>query len=377
MDRRSRHIACNQDKLDSDDITKLMSGSKLGRRIAQRVTPETTDNLSSDEDSDDEDYIFHDSDVDSIHSSDYDSSDYFSEEEDLDEELQSLLDDEPDTPDTSEPQFLEDVLTNFRYIGKGPIDWEDKNIDYLVSEVLQKPENCLKLLHEHLNVIRNLILTYTGVKVFNTSDNKATKINKLTTNLGTSNSQNLITRSHRIYRVKSLIQVCINSLLNAMYPKIYLQIVVAKCIAASKMNQWERSSPIPMNYIIDQGNDPSFTHLSYSFPNRSSVRDNIEHRCIDPSHTLANMRSQISRHGYEYCSREAFIRVSETNHDVLPKSIIIDQLDRQSIRISKRFFSEEVEAVLNKNGNKKEANFVHLVRDWYEACDERGIHIHE
>ena len=68
----------------------------------------------------------------------------------------------------------------------------------------------------------------------------------------------------------------------------------------------------------------------------------------------------------------------KTNHDVLPKSIIIlDQLDRQSIRISKRFFSEEVEEVLNKNGDKKEANFVHLVRDWYEACDERGIHIHE
>ena len=33
MDRRSRHIAHNQDKLDSDDISKLMSGSKLGRRI--------------------------------------------------------------------------------------------------------------------------------------------------------------------------------------------------------------------------------------------------------------------------------------------------------------------------------------------------------
>ena len=137
-----------------------MSGSKLGSRIAQRVTPSTNDNLSSDEDSDDVDYIFHDSDVDSVHSSDYDSSDYFSEEEDLDEELQSLLDDGPETPVTSEPQFLEDVLTNFRYIGKGPIDWEDKNIDYLVSEFLQKPENCLKLLHEHLNVIGNLILTY-------------------------------------------------------------------------------------------------------------------------------------------------------------------------------------------------------------------------
>ena len=196
-------------------------------------------------------------------SSDYEASDYFSDEEDLDEELQSFLDDEPDTPDTSEPQFLEDVLTNFRYIGKGPIDWEDKNIDYLVSEVLQKPDNCLQLLHEHLNVVGNLILTYTGVKVFNTSDNKATKINKLTTNLGTSNSKNLMTRTQHIYRVKSLKQVCINSLLNTMYPRIYLQIVVAKCIAVSKINQWEGSSPIPMNYIIDQGNDPSFSHLSY------------------------------------------------------------------------------------------------------------------
>ena len=159
-----------------------------------------------------------------------------------------------------------------------------------------------------------------------------------------------------------------------MYPKIYLQIVVAKCIAVSKMNQWEKSSPIPMNYIIDQGNDPSFSHLSYSFPNKSSVRDNIEHRCIDPSHTLANMRSQISRHGYEILLQRSLL---QGFRDVLPKSIIIDQLDRQSIRISKRFFSKEVEAVLNKNGDKKEANFVHLVRDWYEACDERGIHIHE
>ena len=316
MDRRSRNISRNHDKLNSDDINKLMSGSKLGRRISQRVTLDTTDNLSSDEDSDDEDYVYHDSDVDSVHSSDYDASDYFSEEEDLDEELQSLLDDEPDTPDTSEPQFLEDVLTNFRYIGKGPIDWEDKNNDYLVSEILQKPDNCLQLLHEHLNVVGNLILTYTGVKVFNTSDNKATKINKLTTNLGTSNSQNLLTRTQHIYRVKSLKQVCNNSLLNTMYSKIYLQIVVAKCIAVSKMNQWERSSRIPMNYNIDQGNNPSFSHLSYSFPNRSSVRDNIAHRCIDPSHTLANMRSQISRHGYDFCAREAFIRVSEINHDV-------------------------------------------------------------
>ena len=61
--------------------------------------------------------------------------------------------------------------------------------------------------------------------------------------------------------------------------------------------------------------------------------------------------------------------MSETNHDVLPKSIIDDKLDRQSICIAQHFFSTAVEAELKKNGDYKEARFVKLVREWYEACD--------
>ena len=63
------------------------------------------------------------------------------------------------------------------------------------------------------------------------------------------------------------------------------------------------------------------------------------------------------------------MRVSETNHDVLPKSIIDDKLDRQSIRIAQCFFSTAVEAELKKNGDYKEARFVKLLHEWYEACD--------
>ena len=61
--------------------------------------------------------------------------------------------------------------------------------------------------------------------------------------------------------------------------------------------------------------------------------------------------------------------MSETNHDVLPKSIIDDKLDRQSIRIAQCFFSTAVEAELEKDGDNKETHFVKLVREWYEACD--------
>ena len=33
--------------------------------------------------------------------------------------------------------------------------------------------------------------------------------------------------------------------------------------------------------------------------------------------------------------------------------------------------------ILIQNGDANEAEFVHLIREWYEACDARGIHIYD
>ena len=48
-------------------------------------------------------------------------------------------------------------------------------------------------------------------------------------------------------------------------------------------------------------------------------------------------------------------------------------MDKQKVSISKDFFSSEVEGILRKLGHTSEADFVQLVRNWYLACDERGI----
>ena len=56
---------------------------------------------------------------------------------------------------------------------------------------------------------------------------------------------------------------------------------------------------------------------------------------MDPTHILTNMRSQISRHGYHGVHKEAFLRVSDTDHNVLPRTIIEDQLDKQSSDLAK------------------------------------------
>ena len=124
------------------------------------------------------------------------------------------------------------------------------------------------------------------------------------------------------------------------------------------MMKWESESSIPVNLNISQGQSTPFTHCSYSYPAMSSQRDQPEHRCIDPGHTLANMRSQISRHGYTFCKTAAFKRVSESNHSVLPKSILEDKLDRQSIRIAKRFFSKEVQDELAKTMTTMKPNLL-------------------
>ena len=72
---------------------------------------------------------------------------------------------------------------------------------------------------------------------------------------------------------------------------------------------------------------------------------------------------------------EAFLQVSDIDHDVLPRAVVEMKLDRQNCVLSKRFFSEDVQKILTRIGFQSESNFVQLVRDWYNACDMRGMSV--
>ena len=65
-------------------------------------------------------------------------------------------------------------------------DWSEMDVNDLVNKFLKHPKECMKMVVDELNLIGNLIQTYTGIKVFNVSDNKTLKINKLMANLQTS-----------------------------------------------------------------------------------------------------------------------------------------------------------------------------------------------
>ena len=121
--------------------------------------------------------------------SDYISSDYIDSDDDMEMEVQDLIRDTNSIGDVSSSTFLQEVLESLRAINKGSINWHRIDINDLVKDYLQKPDACLKMTHDHLNAISNLITIHTGVKVFNYSDNKSTKINKLLENIGTATSK--------------------------------------------------------------------------------------------------------------------------------------------------------------------------------------------
>ena len=65
------------------------------------------------------------------------------------------------------------------------------------------------------------------------------------------------------------------------------------------------------------------------------------------------------------------------DHDVLPRAVVELKLDRQNCALSQRFFSEDVQKILTRCNYVSEAKFVHLVQNWYKACDERGMAVND
>ena len=149
------------------------------------------------------------------------------------------------------------------------------------------------MLHEELNVIGSLVLTHTGIKVFNQSDTKPEKINKLIENMKTSSQKLTYTRrcQNRMKTLKSMARAVV---MKPEYSRTYLHIVVGCALFETNTRVWRVQSKIPLDFCVNQDDGDYFDHKAHSYPEFSVRRDQFEYRCIDPGHTLANLCSQIS-----------------------------------------------------------------------------------
>ena len=133
--------------MDPEDITNLLRGSQLGRKLTRQINAEikNDDDKNGDDDTNvDPDYY---SDSDANANSDYSQD----ESSDLEEELADLITDMKDQQPLEEQTFLDDLLKSLRELKRGKIDWSQLDVDDLVNNYLKKPAECLKMVHDELN----------------------------------------------------------------------------------------------------------------------------------------------------------------------------------------------------------------------------------
>ena len=225
---------------------------------------------TEDNSTEDPDYIANDSDYDINYNSDYSDA-----SSDLEDELADLITDQwQDEP--TELTFLQDLLQSLQELKRGRIKWQEMDVDDLVNTYLKNPSECMKMVVDELNVIGNLIQTYTGIKIFNVSDLKAVKINKIVTSLQMSTHELLIT-TKRKNKVRTLQQVARSILMHATYPKVYLQIVIVNSLFDLAATNWLNEWPVPMEINVDADDEGDyFEHICHFSPEFSSRRQQRE-----------------------------------------------------------------------------------------------------
>ena len=173
---------------------------------------------------------------------------------------------------------------------------------------------------------------------------------------------------------QNLLEIVENYIMKKEYPKDFLAAQLCKINHEEYVKQWEHKSTVPVNIylpFIDRN------HVIFNYPEWNGDRNQVEMRTFDYTHILNNLRYHICNKGFNNVSTEAFIEVSNLDHDVLPRAVVELKLDRQNCLLSQRFFSEDVQKILTRCNYVSEAEFVHLVRNWYKACDERVMAVNE
>ena len=106
-------------------------------------------------------------------------------------------------------------------------------------------------------------------------------------------------------------------------------------------------------------------HIIFNYPDFCPDRNQMEMHTFDYTHILNNLRFHICNKGFDDIRTEAFLEVSDIDHDVLPRPIVEDKMDQQNCTISQCFFSKDVQKILTQQQHDDEAQFVHYIRNWF------------
>ena len=158
-------------------------------------------------------------------------------------------------------------------------------------------------------------------------------------------------------------------IVSVSYPKHLLSVRYAESIFPERLQKWETDKPQGTGVRI-RGIEETISFYSFV----EHVQDKgYKPKILDPSHLLVNCRVKATKDGFKGVSPQAFLDVAESDPTIVNRAIIVDALDKQSVAIAERVFSEKVEEKMIELGYESTAQFVHCIRNWYEAIDQPGL----
>ena len=198
--------------------------------------------------------------------------------------------------------------------------------------------------------------------MFTSSDINHVKINKISQMFGDKSLWK--EKKDCIKNPKSLKDIAFKQVSSVNVPNPVIATSVGRIKHHLEHKSWEHTSHILLKIYIKHRKE--YFQL-YSFPEHSTICQQLELRTLDPTHLLTNLRAHACRSGFEFFEKEAFIHVSQVDNNLLSWAMVEHVLDQQNAKMAKCTFSKDLQNIMENNADDAEALFVELVHEWYEA----------
>ena len=277
--------------------------------------------------------------------------------------------------------LLQDIAVELKEYA--PDKWRNLMVSDLFPNMLCDSKILVsKCTKDEIRIIGIVLETYTCRAFFNATFTKAKNANIFTRAFEGNNFVQEFSKTRHVClknNPETLKQQYLKLLVDKRYPLLPLQVSYANVTHVVKSMDWKLKSKIKLSVKIPRkiAGLPNIQFQLFSYPEFSQRRYQLEPGTLDFSHVLTNMRMHICRHGYDFCKREHFLELCAERPDILSRSIVEDRADLQNVFTAIKLFSLPVQHYMVSKGYSETAQFIEIIRNWFKACNKRGIRTDE
>ena len=113
--------------------------------------------------------------------------------------------------------------------------------------------------------------------------------------------------------------------------------------------------------------------MQFAYPATNSVTKTPLYVITDIPYQLKRHRRQSNDNEVDFINKKVFQDLAATYPNILPHRVLDSSYQSQSVPIVLRKYLLCVEEKLHDSGHTNEEEYVHVVREWFEAYDKQGL----